>query len=93
LLRSPRLGEDPKPVADEAAERLSADDTAWFGMRVDYVLPSAGIGVEATGVKRAGSLGERGWPSDHFPVWADLVVPAPAEGEGTGEAGGETGGE
>jgi len=57
---------------------LDADDTARFGLRVDYVLPSVGLKQLRTGNWRHEPAGDAGFPSDHFPVWADLVVPNPA---------------
>jgi endonuclease/exonuclease/phosphatase family metal-dependent hydrolase len=68
------------PVSDVEVERLDPDDTAHFGLRVDYVLPSKTMEVIGTGVWREGPSGGS-WagrfPSDHFPVWADLSVPEP----------------
>jgi len=61
-----------------------AYDTASWGLRVDYVLPSAGLSVERSGVfwpelgapHRAlvsGSDGQR-QPSDHRLVWVDIRI-------------------
>ena len=76
LFNSSHTAPDPRPVADVSAEDLDADDTAVFGLRVDYVLPSDSIATLRSGVwRRAPSDGE--FPSDHFPVWADLAIPAP----------------
>lgn len=77
LLASPAIGADPRPVSEIDLPGLDPDDTAAFRLRVDYVLPSAGIGVLAGGVWR------HGWdstppPSDHFPVWLDISVPPAA---------------
>ncbi len=82
LLDSPRVARFEAPRADIEVDRLDPDDTARFGLRVDYVIPSAGLEVLRTGVWRAApTLGDAGgaaeFPSDHFPVWADLVVPTP----------------
>ena len=76
LFNSSHTAPDPRPVADVSVEDLDADDTAVFGLRVDYVLPSDSIATLRSGVwRRAPSEGE--FPSDHFPVWADLAIPAP----------------
>ena len=87
LLRHPAL-QDPAPAGTHG--RIEPDhmgppalDTAIFpeigGLRLDYVLPSAGLSVAAAGVL---------WPptddplaadlllaSRHYPVWVDLVLP------------------
>ncbi len=83
LLASPRVGAGEAPTADVEIDRLDADDTARFGLRVDYVLPSAALETLRTGIWRtpptlgAGVDGGASFPSDHFPVWADIVVPTP----------------
>ncbi len=49
------------------------DDTAFFNLRADYVLPSVGLNVNATGIERiAGAFTPTDGPSDHWPVWLDL---------------------
>jgi len=78
LLASRFLAEDPAPTSDINTGNLSPDDTARFGLRVDYVLPSATIGVARTGVWRHPPVAGGAFPSDHYPVWADLIVPGPA---------------
>lgn len=74
LLSTRTVGEDPAPVSEIELEGLAPGDTARFGLRVDYVLPSATIGVKRSGVWRHAPRGAE-FPSDHFPVWADIVVP------------------
>jgi endonuclease/exonuclease/phosphatase family metal-dependent hydrolase len=89
LLASARV-QDPRPVSelrvDHRGRALDEDDTALFGLRVDYVLPSAGLSALGGGVWRETP---RNWggqrPSDHFPVWADVSVPGVV---GTGAGGG-----
>lgn len=66
-----------RPTSALAIEGLDPDDTAMFKLGVDYVLPSRGIEVSASGVWRDAPSGGDDFPTDHFPVWADLVVPAP----------------
>ncbi len=75
LLADPRL-QDPRPTAPEAPPQNPAA-TADFGpgigpLRVDYVLPSAGLRVVNAGV-----IWSAGAPfaSDHRLVWVDLVLP------------------
>lgn len=83
LLTNRRIDGSLTPLADVAIEGLDPDDTARFGLRVDYVLPGRGVESIASGVWRHAPTGTPGaaFPSDHFPVWADLRVPAPAPGE------------
>lgn len=76
LLKSRFLADDPAPTSDLKIGGLEGDDTARFGLRVDYVLPSKTLGVARTGVWRYPPAGGGEFPSDHFPVWADLIVPA-----------------
>jgi hypothetical protein len=75
LLRSPRLAPDPAPRSEIEVKDLDDTDTAFWGKRADYVLPSKGLRVSETGVWRHPPAGGGAFPSDHFPVWADLVVP------------------
>lgn len=88
LLRHARINGAFVPRADSAGAaaypELDADDTAVWGLRVDYVLPSAGLRVLGGRVVRYPlSLLPR--PSDHFPVYLDLLVP-PSRPEGQREA-------
>jgi hypothetical protein len=78
LLKHPRLQKLEAPTQEPAAEGLDATDTARFGLRVDYVLPSRGLEVIQTGIwtlEPAPRGGSEGFPSDHYPVWAELSVP------------------
>jgi len=82
LFSNPRINTSATPVADRAWPGLEADDTSTFGLRVDYVLPSKAIPVIRASVWRTGwrSIGRRrAVPSDHFPVWAELRIPAPGD--------------
>lgn len=74
LFSSPRLAKDTHPSSEIRLDDLDRTDTARFGLRVDYVLPSASITITASGVWRDAGDSER-FPSDHFPVWADVIVP------------------
>ncbi|GIW73614.1 MAG: endonuclease [Phycisphaerales bacterium] len=78
LLSNPRIQRLPAPVQQPTVPGLDPTDTAGFGLQVDYVLPSVGLGVLRTGVwtlEPAPVGGSEGFPSDHFPVWAELTVP------------------
>jgi len=70
--------QDPMPRASlpgqAAFPDLDADDTARWGLRVDYVLPSTNLYVVDRGVWRPSSADELE-VSDHFPVWVDIRVP------------------
>lgn len=55
-----------------AHPRLDPDDTAEWGLRVDYVLPSTDLRVLTGGVWRTDGDGVRA--SDHFPVWIDVIA-------------------
>lgn len=76
LLGSRFLADDPAPTSDLKIGGLEDDNTARFGLRIDYVLPSKTVGVARTGIWRYPPAGGGAFPSDHFPVWADLIVPA-----------------
>ena len=92
LLAHPRVNGQVAPVSSVPIRGLDPDDTAAFGLRVDYVLPSTGVAVVGAAVWRntvddpAVRLSARrapvalpmaDFPSDHFPVWIELVVPGP----------------
>jgi hypothetical protein len=72
LLTNDRLARVPAPAADLPVDGLDPDDTARFGLRVDYILPSRGAEVLRSGIWRANPAGSGEFPSDHYPVWADL---------------------
>ena len=67
-------------AANLAHKGLAAQDTGNFGprvgnLRIDYVLPSTGLNIDASGVfwPRSGEIGAD-WldASDHHMVWVDL---------------------
>ncbi len=93
LLAHPRVRRAegvPAPESRTPIVRLDPTDTSRFRLRVDYVLPTSSIPVLACAVWRSPADNPPGvvsapalpaeFPSDHFPVWADLDVPdlAPA---------------
>ena len=73
LFSLPAVNHSYVPVSDQYAERLDPDDTAQWGLRIDYVLPSTDLKVSDGGVYRY----EGRAVSDHFPIWVDLLVPSP----------------
>lgn len=77
LLQHERVQGDVVPTAAPARAAypdLDPDDTAEWGLRVDYVLPSVGLSVDSSGVWRPVGADTTGVPvSDHFPVWIDLA--------------------
>ncbi|HEX8877854.1 MAG TPA: endonuclease/exonuclease/phosphatase family protein [Phycisphaerales bacterium] len=77
LLANRRVLKFDPPKADLDIPGLEPTDTALFKMRVDHVIPSRDLKVAASGVWRAlpASNIAGKFPSDHFPVWMDLVVP------------------
>jgi Endonuclease/Exonuclease/phosphatase family len=88
LLAHPALT-DPAPRGDHArVEPGQAGDpgldTALYdrigGLRLDYVLPSAGLAVSASGVLWPDTadplFADLAAASRHFPVWVDLELPA-----------------
>lgn len=80
LLDHERVQGDVVPTASfqgqAAYPDLDPDDTAVWGLRVDYVLPSVGLPVAGSGVWRPVGADTTGVPvSDHFPVWVDLALP------------------
>lgn len=78
LFANSRINSSVTPVSDIQIEGLEASDTAMFKLRVDYVLPSRTLGVLRSGVWRH-RAGSSSFPSDHFPVWLDVRVPAPTD--------------
>lgn len=80
VLTSPRVNPGFVPESDVAVQGrdgpIDATDTAMWGKRVDYVIPSAHIEVIRGGIWRHMPVGVARFPSDHFPVWADVAVPS-----------------
>jgi len=79
LVKHPRVQSDVEPTATAAGRaafpRLDADDTAHWGSRVDYVLPSTTLPVDTSGVWRPVPRDTSALPvSDHFPVWVDVQM-------------------
>jgi len=81
LVGHERVRSDVKPTAAPAGRAafpsLDPDATARWGRRVDYVLPSATLPVDTSGVWRPVPNDTTALPvSDHFPVWMDVRVDA-----------------
>ena len=80
LLADPLL-QDPVPMSNINASdpSLDNDDTASFGLRADYVLPSADLTVNDSAVVYL-PFGDPGFAatvaSDHRMVWVDVSLPA-----------------
>ena len=79
LLDHERVQGSVTPAADAATQSanpdLDPDDTAQWGLRVDYVLPSTGLDVQRSGVWRPVGADTAGVAvSDHFPVWIDIAT-------------------
>ena len=63
------------PAGRAAFPDLEAHDTARWGRRIDYVLPSRTLAVDTSGVWRPAARDTSRVPvSDHFPVWMDVRV-------------------
>jgi len=84
ILTSTKLADDVFPrssIEINDIEGLDATDTARFKLRVDYVLPSSDIQITNSGIWRKPSINtsddqeEPAFPSDHFPVWIETIVP------------------
>ena len=61
-----------------AAERTA--NTATLGKRIDYIFTSPGTGVESFAIRNDARPGMQHYPSDHYPVAADLVLPCQRDG-------------
>lgn len=79
----PRLY-DPQPVGP-------AGDITYGGWRLDYALPSNDLDVRGAGVFNNARDPDDVWasiyprPSDHFPVWVDVFIPAPLAADLSGD--------
>ncbi len=75
LLDHPRVEGRFRPIADAAGQarypKLDPDDTASWGLGVDYVLPSRTLRVLRGGIIRPDP--EAPPVSDHFMVWLDVA--------------------
>ena len=58
-----------------AGERSANANTSTFGKRIDYVFTSSNIIVETFATRNDARPGKNYYPSDHYPVVADLAVP------------------
>ncbi len=80
LLSNRRVRITPPPLLDPPVmdgEDLDATDTAAFGKRADYILVSRQLEITRSGVWRhTPSTWPHGFPSDHYPVWAEIRIPA-----------------
>lgn len=80
LLSNRRVRMTPPPLLDPPVmdgEDLDATDTAAFGKRADYILVSRQLEITRSGVWRhTPTTWPHGFPSDHFPVWAEIRIPA-----------------
>ena len=79
LVGHERVRTDAVPTASAAGRAafpaLDPDATARWGNRIDYVLPSAALAVDSSGVWRPTPRDTTALPaSDHFPVWMDVRV-------------------
>ena len=74
LLTSTKLADDVFPSSQVKIDRLDSTDTSMFRLRVDYVLPSSNITITRSGIWRKSKPTTR-FPSDHFPVWLELIIP------------------
>jgi endonuclease/exonuclease/phosphatase family metal-dependent hydrolase len=79
ILSHPRVQGEFRPTArtpgfDPDWEESDEADTAQWGMRIDYVLPSVDLEIREGAVERPTT--EAANVSDHFPVWLDITVPA-----------------
>lgn len=79
LVNHEAVQDRPAPTAapnrQGAYRDLKPDDTAEWGKRVDYVLPSSDLAVDTSGVWRPPARDSSTVPvSDHFPVWIDVRI-------------------
>ena len=86
LFANERINGEFVPLAQAPDPELDPSDTATFGLRADYVLPSSDLPVSRGEVRGHTALYEggpyEGSPTDHFPVWLDLALPKKAPGQG-----------
>ncbi len=77
LLSNPRINGTITPASELGISGLEPSDTAMFKLRTDYVLPSRTLEVVRASIWRSNpEPTDMPFPSDHFPVWMDLRVPA-----------------
>ena len=75
---APMAGQSLPTAGDPALDTALYDDLG--GLRLDYVLPSAGLKVTGVGCPVAARddplAADLAAASRHFPVWVDLALPA-----------------
>lgn len=69
-----RISFDFTPESDVDWPGLDPDDTTRFKLRADYILPSRNLEITRGGVWRPAPE-TADWPSDHFPVWVEVLLP------------------
>lgn len=78
LFANDRVNGEFVPLARRPDPGLDPSDTATFGLRADYALPSRNLPVIRGEVRGHTALYEGGpydgSPTDHFPVWLDLQI-------------------
>jgi hypothetical protein len=80
LFGAHRVNSAVTPTSETTLPGLDPIATTFGNLRADYLLPSREIGIAAAGIWRAAPAGtDRSFPSEHFPVYMDLVV-VPAGG-------------
>ena len=62
-------------LANYTAAERSANQSAVGGKRIDYIFASNGIEVESFATRNDARPGKNYYPSDHYPVVADLAMP------------------
>lgn len=74
--------DDEVSCSTALAEYSAAERTAnveMLGKRIDYIFTSKGVEVESFAIRNDARLGLEYYPSDHYPVAADLVLPCLGE--------------
>ena len=62
-------------LANYSAAERSANTATFGGKRIDYILTAPGIETEKFAIRNDPQPGKEQYPSDHFPIVADLAMP------------------
>lgn len=72
---NPNEASNEDAIANYTAVERTANTSALGGKRIDFIFSSKGTEVESFATRNDAQPGKEQYPSDHFPIVAELVMP------------------